>query len=217
MSVFDLNEIIDKTNDSIKSVLQPLSKDIQINFDIVNKLNHFIEELPKYKQLFDEHQCMLSKYNSLLDENTNLKQKVFNHEKYIKLLLEKNIHLNKINIQINKIINNKLNSNYGYWYHDSNYEDNESNQHINNDSTIKLLIEERENIKDEQEIKTLYLTYGIYLMNQLNEKQKIISESKISNDLDKSIKHIETSENESKNEKEEEDGEDEEEEEEEEE
>lgn len=179
MSTFNFNKIIDQTNDSIKAILEPLARDIQTNFDIVDKLNVFIEELPKYKILLNDYQSLLTKYNSLSIDNENMKEQISNHEKHIKLLLLKNIELNHFNMKEK----NHENNNSAYWYDNNNYE----TKNISNNN-VKLLIDEYESFETKKNIQTLYSTYGIYLMNELKKKDKenkiIRLESNSSNESD---------------------------------
>jgi len=111
---FNLNKILNETNNSLISVLEPLSVDIETNCNIVNKLNLFIEDIPKYKELNNHYKNIECKYNKLLIKYNENRQTLCEYEKKIKLLLNKNNELN----QLNKYLINKLISrnNLGYWY-----------------------------------------------------------------------------------------------------
>jgi hypothetical protein len=139
---FSLNKIINETSKSLSNSLEPICKEVEANVSIINKLNEFVEELPIYKDI-------LNKYNFVLNENNEIKEKLIVYEKYFNLLVNKHIKLYKINKKLVDKYN--IENNYGYWYE-------KEYCHDNGSVYIKINDKQKRSIND---INSIYSQYGI--------------------------------------------------------
>jgi cobalamin biosynthesis protein CobT len=192
---FNLNKIIDDANKSLSVALEPISKEIETNFEIANKLNKFIEDIPIYK-------ILNNKYNDLLTENVALKEKINKFETIFISLSKKNKELDNSNkTLIEKIIEN--NNNNGVWYENKYFDCRK------NSIQLKIIDDKSNDKKDDiQDIYSIYCSNGLSY-NNMNVKQ---SKSDIEEiyDIEETIfKEDEEDEKEEESEEDEEDDEDE--------
>jgi hypothetical protein len=200
---FNLNKIIDDANKSLSVALEPISKEIEMNFEIANKLNKFIEDIPIYKNLNN-------KYNDILNENVALKEKLNKFENIFISLSKQNKELDNSNKTLIEKITANNNNNNRFWY-ENKYFDCRKN-------SIQLkIIDDKSNDKsnDMQEIYSIYCSNGLSY-NNMNVKQSNSDIEEIY-DIEEKIKEDEEEEEEEDEEEEEEEDEEEEEEEDEEE
>ena len=195
---FNLNKIIDDANKSLSVALEPISKEIETNFEIANKLNKFIEDIPIYK-------ILNNKYNDLLTENVALKEKLNKFETIFISLSKKNKELDTSNkTLIEKITAN--NNNNGFWY-ENKYFDCRKN-------SIQLkIIDDKKDKKDDKnddkndDMQDIYCSNGLSY-NNMNVKQSKLDIEEIY-DIEEIIFKKEEDEEEKESEEEEDDEDDE--------
>jgi hypothetical protein len=189
MPLLNLFEIYNvKVDNDSNTTTDDSNQTIDTNMFIVNKLNEFIEEIPKYKDLYDKYKDISVNYNKLLENEIIIKRQNEICEKYIKILLVKNMNLNKLN---KHLIKRMPTNNMGYWYEDYSNSQNDIEVDIieKNNNLIK-------NINDD-DIYNLYSLYGMQVCDDTN------------NILDNSVSEEEEEEEEEESSKEDDDNEEE--------
>ena len=182
---FNLNKIIDDANKSLSVALEPISKEIETNFEIANKLNKFIEDIPIHKNLNN-------KYNDLLNENVALKEKLNKFETIFISLSKQNKELDNSN---KRLIEKITATNNGFWYENKYFDC------CKNSIQLKIIDDKSNDKKDD--IQDIYCSNGLSY-NNVNVKQ---SKSDIEEiyDIEETIKEDEEEESEEEDDEEEDD------------